>query len=268
MIITPISADDAIAAKPCIFPRGFRVAPGAVSQRHWVRQDPYATAFFNALSAVFPHGETFMIRSLMPWVERVPEPLKSEVEAFIVQEAAHSREHGAMNKGLAEAGYDIAPLDRKIRGFVSFFQDASDTVKLTATMCIEHFTAIIAAELLKNPHHLANVDDAMRELIHNRAPESDMLAVAHKSGLRSMRDDGERLMARLKRRPDRIVGPDGRRRLTRNEKVGVASLISLVGVAAVGVIAGIVLDRLLQFDDALDAGGEWDEGGGVFTRWD
>ena len=75
-------------------------------------------------------------------------------------------------------------------------------------------------------------------------------------------------MARLKRNRDRIIGPDGRRRLTRNEKVGVASLISLVGVAAVGVIAGIVLDRLLQFDDALDAGGEWDEGGGVFTRWD
>jgi len=75
-------------------------------------------------------------------------------------------------------------------------------------------------------------------------------------------------MPRLRRRPDRIIGPDGRRRLTRNEKVGVASLISLVGVAAVGVVAGILLDRLLDFDDALDAGGEWDEGGGVFTRWD
>ena len=75
-------------------------------------------------------------------------------------------------------------------------------------------------------------------------------------------------MARLKRNRDRIIGPDGRRRLTRNEKVGVASLITLVGVAAVGVVAGILLDRLLDFDDALDAGGEWDEGGGVFTRWD
>ena len=74
-------------------------------------------------------------------------------------------------------------------------------------------------------------------------------------------------MARLRRRPDRIVGPDGRRRLTRNEKVGVASLVSLLGVVAVGVIAGVILDRLLDFDDALDAGGEWDEGGGVFTRW-
>ncbi|MBW8304992.1 MAG: hypothetical protein K0M78_13920 [Brevundimonas sp.] len=75
-------------------------------------------------------------------------------------------------------------------------------------------------------------------------------------------------MARLKRNRDRIIDPAGRRRLTRNEKVGVASLITLVGVAAVGVVAGILLDRLLDFDDALDAGGEWDEGGGVFTRFD
>ena len=75
-------------------------------------------------------------------------------------------------------------------------------------------------------------------------------------------------MARLKRNRDRIVDPSGRRRLTRNEKVGVASLITLVGVAAVGVVAGVLLDRLLSFDDALDAGGEWDEGGGVFTRFD
>ena len=75
-------------------------------------------------------------------------------------------------------------------------------------------------------------------------------------------------MARLKRNRDRIIGPDGRRRLTRNEKVGVASLVSLVAVAAVGVVAGVLIDRLLSFDDALDAGGEWDEGGGVFTRWD
>lgn len=70
-----------------------------------------------------------------------------------------------------------------------------------------------------------------------------------------------------KRRRDRIIDPQGRRRLTRNEKVGVASVATIVGVAAIGVIAGILLDRLLDFDDALDAGGEWDEGGGVATRW-
>ncbi len=71
-------------------------------------------------------------------------------------------------------------------------------------------------------------------------------------------------MARSK---SRIIDPSGRRRLTRSEKVGIGSVVTLVGVAALGIIAGVLLDRLLDFDDALDAGGEWDEGGGVSTRW-
>ena len=75
-------------------------------------------------------------------------------------------------------------------------------------------------------------------------------------------------MARLKRGRDRIIDPQGRRRLTRNEKVGIGSIAVLLGVAAVGIIAGVILDRMLDFDDVLDAGGEWDEGGGVYTRWE
>ena len=64
-----------------------------------------------------------------------------------------------------------------------------------------------------------------------------------------------------------IIDPRGRRRMTRNQKVGAASLATIVAVAAVGVVAGLLLVRLLDFDDALDAGGEWYEGGGVYTRW-
>jgi hypothetical protein len=75
-------------------------------------------------------------------------------------------------------------------------------------------------------------------------------------------------MARLKRGRDRIIDPQGRRRLTRNEKVGIGSIAVLLGVAAVGVIAGVLLDRMMDFDEALDTGGEWDEGGGVYTRWE
>ena len=79
-------------------------------------------------------------------------------------------------------------------------------------------------------------------------------------------------MVRRRDRPRRgdtlIIDGEGRRRLTRSQKIGLGSALTLVGVAAVGVIAGVILDRLLDFDDALDAGGEWDEGGGVFTRGD
>ena len=72
---------------------------------------------------------------------------------------------------------------------------------------------------------------------------------------------------RMKKGFNRVIDATGRRRLTRGEKVGVASLATMIGVA-VGVVVGLLIDRLLDFDDVLDAGGEWDEGGGVFTRWD
>ena len=38
-------------------------------------------------------------------------------------------------------------------------------------------------------------DDAVRALIHQRAPESELLAAARHGGLRAMREDGERLVA-------------------------------------------------------------------------
>ncbi|GAD58303.1 hypothetical protein IWC96_13765 [Brevundimonas sp. BAL450] len=59
-----------------------------------------------------------------------------------------------------------------------------------------------------------------------------------------------------------------RKPLTGLQKAGIGSAATLIAVAGLGLIAGVVLDRLLNFDDAFDAGGEWDEGGGVFTRWD
>jgi hypothetical protein len=70
--------------------------------------------------------------------------------------------------------------------------------------------------------------------------------------------------ANARRKPVRAV----RAPLTGAQKIGIGSAVTLVAVAGLGLIAGVVLDRLLNFDDAFDAGGEWDEGGGVFTRWD
>ena len=64
-----------------------------------------------------------------------------------------------------------------------------------------------------------------------------------------------------------VIDTNGHRRLTRSQKLGVAGVATVAGIALLGVVAGLLLDRLLDFDDALDAGGEWDEGGGVFTRW-
>ena len=37
-------------------------------------------------------------------------------------------------------------------------------------------------------------DDTIRSLVHNRAPESQLFVAAERGGLRSMREDGERLV--------------------------------------------------------------------------
>lgn len=150
--------------RPDIISRRFRTPRDHVAARHWVRGDPYATAFFNALSAVFPHGEAFMIRTMAAWVDRLPEDLRDEARSFIEQEAGHTREHAVMNRGLGEAGYQVEPLQGAIKAFVGFFEGAGDVTKIAATACIEHLTAIVAAELIENAHHLDGTDDQLREL--------------------------------------------------------------------------------------------------------
>ena len=164
---------------PPIQLRDFQTTKPTAPVRHWVRNDAYATALFNAFSAVFPLGETFMARSVRPFLNHLPDGLAQEARGFVQQEAAHAREHGRMNEVLTEAGYDIAPLVRVIKSFVSFFRSRSPLTCLTATMCIEHFTAIIAAEVLKNDHHLAGADPELHELwVWHAIEETEHKAVA------------------------------------------------------------------------------------------
>ena len=48
-------------------------------------------------------------------------------------------------------------------------------------------------------------DDAVRALIHNRAAESQLLVAAEQAGLRSMREDGERLVAEGVTSPEEVL---------------------------------------------------------------
>jgi predicted metal-dependent hydrolase len=124
----------------------------APAERHWVRGDPFATAFFNALSVVFPLGETFMIRSVSAWKDKLPEPLDTNVSHFIYQEAAHCRHHNAENNAISASGYDITPLENSIRSVVNRLQNIGPIGSLCGTMCIEHLTAIMSSEIVANDH--------------------------------------------------------------------------------------------------------------------
>jgi uncharacterized protein len=122
------------------------------AERRWVRGDPFATAFFNALSVVFPEGETFMIRSVSTWRGTLPEPLNTSVNHFVYQEAAHCRQHNAENQAISASGYDIAPLENSIKNVVNRLQNMGPIGSLCGTMCIEHLTSIMSAEILAHDH--------------------------------------------------------------------------------------------------------------------
>ena len=65
------------------------------------------------LSAVFPDGEDFFVRSVRHYRDQITDPeLKRQVAGFIGQEAMHGREHRALNNRLDQLGYPTKPVER------------------------------------------------------------------------------------------------------------------------------------------------------------
>jgi len=141
-----------------ITPRDWRFGRGARTERWWMAGDPYGTAFYNALSATFPRGEAFFVESVRAFRDDAPPKLAEEIRAFISQEVMHSREHISFNKRAIDAGYDLKPLEQRVEWRLSTVRDRPPIGHLAATMALEHYTAILAHELLRDPRHLGRAD--------------------------------------------------------------------------------------------------------------
>lgn len=128
----------------------------APSPRHWLGGDPIATAFYNALSASFPQGERFFMDSVRNFKSKADPKLQQQIVAFTTQEALHTREHVFFNQQIAGAGYDLSKLDAVIKKRLDFGRKRPKIEQLGATIALEHFTAILAHEALKNPAHFAD----------------------------------------------------------------------------------------------------------------
>ena len=136
-----------------ITPRDLRLDRKASTARWWHGGDPVATAYFNALSASFPQGETFFIEAVRHYRDRADGKLQEQIEAFIQQEAAHTREHVAFNRLIKNAGYDTTAMDAETRRRLDIARSRHPVVQLAITVALEHFTAIMAHSMLteKNP---------------------------------------------------------------------------------------------------------------------
>jgi len=134
------------------------------------------------LSAVFPDGEDFFVRSVRHFRDEITDPeLKRQVTGFIGQEAMHGREHRAFNDRLAELGYPTKQVERFTKwGLELRERIAPAKANLAATAALEHFTATLAELVLSDEQTREQFGHpAVRELFEWHAlEESEHKAVA------------------------------------------------------------------------------------------
>src|SRR5438874_4221552 len=135
-----------------------------------------------SLSAVFPDGEDFFVRSVRHFRDQIDDPaLKRQVAGFIGQEAMHGREHRAFNDRLAALGYPTKQVERFTKwGLELRERIAPPKANLAATAALEHFTATLAELVLTDEETREQFGhEAVRELfVWHALEESEHKAVA------------------------------------------------------------------------------------------
>jgi predicted metal-dependent hydrolase len=147
-----------------ITPRDRKFDRSKLDARLWHGGRVEATAIYNALSTTFPVGEAFFVESVRAFREGASPKLAEEIKGFTTQEAIHSREHAAFNRRAVDSGYDLSKLEEQVDFRLAVTKSKPPVVSLAATMALEHFTAILAHELLKDPRHLAEADPEAADL--------------------------------------------------------------------------------------------------------
>jgi uncharacterized protein len=172
-----------------ITPRDRRFGRGEATEHWWNGGDPVASALYNALSATFPKGEAFFVESVRMFRDGAPPKLAGEIKAFTTQEVMHSREHVAFNKRAREAGYDLSALEKRVEWRLDLVRSRPPIASLAATMALEHFTAILAHELLSDPRHLDGADAESAALWRwHSIEEIEHKGVAYDTWLHATRD--------------------------------------------------------------------------------
>lgn len=161
--------------------RRLGLRPGKHIAKHFHGGDPFLSAFFAAMSSVFPDGERFFIDSVRHYQKALKDPeLIAQVKGFIGQEAHHGQEHEAFNDWLQEKGYPISDtLERVRNGLTLARQRLKPRQQLAMTLALEHFTAIMAHQFLSMPELSEQMDPELRELfMWHAVEETEHKAVA------------------------------------------------------------------------------------------
>lgn len=123
--------------------------------RHWCGGSPTMTHWYNAISFMLPSGEKFFrdtARDVANSLDLSNNPkLKQEVREFAVQESLHAAQHQHFNAVLEAQGFKNV-VDPSIIWWRNFGnRHLSPLTNLAAVCAYEHYTAILAEDLLRAP---------------------------------------------------------------------------------------------------------------------
>jgi predicted metal-dependent hydrolase len=137
----------------------FALTPADVP-RDFFAGDPALSLLQAAFSLIFPDGERFFVESVLRFRDRIDDPaLMARVRGFAAQEAMHAKEHAAFNEVVERLGVSVmAPLGRDLGRLLAGVRRLSPEAQLAVTCALEHMTAVMGEQLLR--------DDAYRESIH------------------------------------------------------------------------------------------------------
>ena len=172
-----------------ITPRDRRFGRDLAQKRWWLNGDPIGSAFHNALSVTFPRGEAFFVESVKAHRADAPPKLAQEIKAFVMQEVMHSREHVSFNNRVIAAGYDIANLEKVVADSLEMTKGRPEILNLAVTMALEHYTAMMAHQMLKDPKVFAGADPELADMWRWHAIEEiEHKGVAYDTWLHATRD--------------------------------------------------------------------------------
>ena len=135
--------------------------------RDWHGGSAFVTAWFNAMSLLFPLGEKFFIDSVVHFEDRVDDPqLREEIAAFRAQESTHRVQHQKYNEMLCELrGYSLERFEKHERERMAWaYRELSPRRRLAGTVANEHLTAIMAHDMLMHEDAMIGADPQIAEL--------------------------------------------------------------------------------------------------------
>jgi len=158
------------------FRRSFADVP-----RHWFAGNSVSTHLVNSINLFFPEGEMFFVRSVRHFEKEIDDPaLRAEIRAFYAQEGRHANAHERYFDQLRAQGYDIDRLVRAVRWLLRGGARVthSPTLSLSITVALEHYTAVMAELMYKDPY-FKEIEEPMKQLLlWHAAEEIEHKAVA------------------------------------------------------------------------------------------